>query len=326
MNPTNSSLKDLLEKYFLNTISEKEKDKIDQFYDTAVHHEELNSVEFPFNELYLNEQMKNEFIIWKKIIYQRKRSAQIRRIMQWTIQSAAIFVIVFGIWWIHHYLTSNKDEWTRIAATQLPKNIRLPDQSIIWLSKNSVIDYSPNQFNEYRRIKLIHGEAIFRVTKDTAHPFFVETNGISTQVLGTTFRVHHDTNSSATNVALLEGSVQLLESNNQLIYRLKPGDQVVYDKKNKSAVVSRPIYLNEEFIWMSENINLSGKNLEQVKIILEKRFDVDIQIDPNIKSCIVNGVFQNESIDEILSILTELLSASLIKKGNTFYISGQKCK
>jgi transmembrane sensor len=60
-----------------------------------------------------------------------------------------------------------------------------------------------------RRVQLAGGEAIFMVTKDRARPFIVETPAGSVRVTGTTFNVRTDAVTTAFEVTVVEGSVQV---------------------------------------------------------------------------------------------------------------------
>lgn len=60
-----------------------------------------------------------------------------------------------------------------------------------------------------RRVQLVGGEALFKVTKDKSRPFVVYTPAGSVLVTGTEFNVRTDPTSSAFDVTVLEGSVKV---------------------------------------------------------------------------------------------------------------------
>lgn len=67
------------------------------------------------------------------------------------------------------------------------RRLELPDSSVAELSSDTALDlaFSPKE----RRLRLLRGEAFFRVAADAARPFVVEATGGSTTALGATFGV-----------------------------------------------------------------------------------------------------------------------------------------
>ncbi len=112
--------------------------------------------------------------------------------------------------------------------------ITLEDGSSVYLNTDTAIsvNYSSNQ----REIALLHGEALFEVTKDSARPFSVLSHKGRTTALGTKFSIRDFGNSST--VTLVEGIVQVsvtppkagdnTESNDTSNVTLNPGQQLNY--------------------------------------------------------------------------------------------------
>lgn len=63
-------------------------------------------------------------------------------------------------------------------------HVRLHDGSVIWLNSDSRLEYPEKFAREERRVRIV-GEAFFKVIRDTARPFVVETAGQAVTVLGT---------------------------------------------------------------------------------------------------------------------------------------------
>ena len=82
---------------------------------------------------------------------------------------------------------------------------KLPDGSIAELNAGAVI--SVQYSKESRLVKLVSGEAYFRVEKDSSRPFYVEANGFVVRAVGTAFAVQ--VRPSAVEVVVQEGSVDV---------------------------------------------------------------------------------------------------------------------
>lgn len=81
----------------------------------------------------------------------------------------------------------------------------LSDGSVVYLNTNSdlEIDFSGTA----RDIRLLKGEALFRVAKDAARPFRVHSDDTVIQAVGTEFNVRRD--SQGTRVAVIEGQIKV---------------------------------------------------------------------------------------------------------------------
>ncbi len=95
---------------------------------------------------------------------------------------------------------------TAVAQAALPDPVRkLPDGSIVELNTGAEIEVRYSA--EARHVKLVKGEAFFRVEKDPGRPFFVEANGVVVRAVGTAFSVQMQT--AAVEVVVKEGIVDV---------------------------------------------------------------------------------------------------------------------
>ncbi|MBR5696997.1 MAG: FecR domain-containing protein [Prevotella sp.] len=101
-------------------------------------------------------------------------------------------------------------------------HLTLADGTRVWMNADSQLEF-PEQFNGARRTVRLHGEAYFEVAKDRRHPFVVETDYLTTTVLGTSFNVRAYSQNDA-GVALVEGSVSVKSGRENML--LKPGQLV----------------------------------------------------------------------------------------------------
>lgn len=75
-----------------------------------------------------------------------------------------------------------------------------------------------------RRVELVSGTALFEVAKDTSRPFVVEAGGATVRALGTRFEVRRD--GGPVSVTLLKGSVEVRPATGEILWRLRPGEQL----------------------------------------------------------------------------------------------------
>lgn len=163
--------------------------------------------------------------------------------------------------------------------------LQLPDGSTVMLNGDSRIEY-PSRFTGPERIVRLQGEAYFEVAKDAEHPFIVETQHLSTRVLGTQFDVRaYD--ESAPQVVLIEGKVEvtavnqpdhpvilapgqsaLLGNDGQLQLAEVDIDQYTYWRNGYFYYDDQPIVniLQEMGRWYNVNIVFENEELMQTRM------------------------------------------------------------
>lgn len=118
--------------------------------------------------------------------------------------------------------------------------VSLPDGSIAWLNTDTAIDvvYS----GERRRVKLLHGEALFEVRKDAVRPFDVTAVDGRTTAVGTAFAVK-EADGGAT-VTVTEGTVRVTSPDQasaaasaEAGTRVEAGQQVSYRRGEQPGPV-----------------------------------------------------------------------------------------
>lgn len=112
-----------------------------------------------------------------------------------------------------------------IETDAMVATVYLPDSTKVWLNADSHITYS-GKF-ESRRVEL-EGEAFFSVRKDSS-AFMVLTKGTVTDVLGTSFNIKEQADSSVT-LTVAEGTVKFSNTTgkNEESIIVKTSEKVVY--------------------------------------------------------------------------------------------------
>jgi len=123
------------------------------------------------------------------------------------------------------------------------RHLILQDGSEILLANNSEVTYR-QPFADGRRDITLFGKAEFRVSKDMSKPFTVYSGDILTTVLGTAFSVTYFKGASQIIVALYAGKVVVraadtMERKLKKDYYLLPGQQLLYNQKDYTAVLKR---------------------------------------------------------------------------------------
>jgi len=154
--------------------------------------------------------------------------------------------------------------------------ITLPDGSDVWLNAASSIRF-PQAFKGKERRVEITGEAYFEVTKDTEHPFVVQSDDLSIEVLGTHFDVNGYKDNGVVKTTLLEGKVRASNAGPGISHTqlLMPGEQVIAAGDGGLQKNSHPD-LAEVIAWKNGIFKFNHAPLQAVLKQLERWYNIEV--------------------------------------------------
>lgn len=195
------------------------------------------------------------------------------------------------------------------------RHLLLPDSSEVWLNAGTVLKYS-ERFADARRQVYLDGEACFSVRKNAEKPFIVQTSRLSVKVLGTRFNVKAYSADERITTTLSSGKVEVsTPSHSPRI--LKPNEQLTYDKRTSHIGIARVPAADAEG-WMTGKLIFTDASLAEIQQTLERRYNVVIR---NATAGSASGRYtvrflKNENIDEVLSVLGDIIGFDYQKKKN----------
>lgn len=178
--------------------------------------------------------------------------------------------------------------------------VTLSDGSQVWMNADSKIIF-PVKFSGKSREVLLEGEAYFEVTKDKNHPFIVKTEKQKVKVLGTHFNVAAYRDELVTKTTLLEGSVEVVAANGNLL-KIKPGEQT--HLANNTFTISNAD-IDEAVAWKNGEFMFSNEPLESIMNKVSRWYDVDIKFQSvDAKRKTFNGTITRfEKVSKVLKML-----------------------
>jgi transmembrane sensor len=136
--------------------------------------------------------------------------------------------------------------------------VRLPDESLVTLNAHTAIATS---FNErVRTVRILKGEAFFRVRHDAARPFVVESKETVTRAVGTEFVVRRRHGSDR--VTVLEGIVEVTARRGTTTTQLTAGNMVETEEGRLTA--GRPVDPSIASAWLNGLLIVDGAPLGEV--------------------------------------------------------------
>lgn len=215
--------------------------------------------------------------------------------------------------------TSNVE---KVTSSSQRSRIILPDSSIVWLNVNSKIIY-PAVFSDIERNIELTGEAYFEVTPDMARPFIIKSGEIKTTVLGTSFMVAADPSDAEVNVAVVSGEVMVSKQMDTLL--LTENEKATYSKTANTithSIIKNTLLYNG---WTMKSFQVDNIPMHEFILILEKIYQVEINMDQSLNYCVITLEYQNQSLELLLNMIKDALKIQYEVNGDKVYINGQGC-
>jgi transmembrane sensor len=228
---------------------------------------------------------------------------------------AALWILLFGLGALFSMLfikpsrILNLNSTVSVVAPRGSKAMTvLPDGTIVWLNAGSKIEYKIPDNKPVREVQ-IEGEAYFHVSRDPEHPFTVNAQEMVIKAYGTQFNVKAYPEEKQVETTLVEGSVSV-EIKNKPSNRtmLKPNEQAIYYKptseRSENFLVTKGIDPSLYTLWINDRLQIKGETLEDLAVMLERKYDVTIHFDDNsLKDLRFTGIIENETIEQILELI-----------------------
>lgn len=227
-------------------------------------------------------------------------SRQVMRSGRWEFRSAvaaclaAVIAVGSAGWlafgaWDRQPADTALDAPTRSYATRMGErtDLQLPDGSMVRLNARSAVQitYSAGQ----RSLKLIRGQALFKVAKDLTRPFVVVAGDERITALGTEFDVRM-ARTSGLRVALVEGKLAV-EGKGQATTILKPND--VLQSVGSHVSVSHVADLRSLVSWTNGVLMFTNTPLAEAVEELNRYSATPIMLDdPSLGSIKISGTFR----------------------------------
>ncbi|MDP4208830.1 MAG: FecR family protein [Bacteroidota bacterium] len=206
----------------------------------------------------------------------------------------------------------------------------LPDGTHVWLNAGSRLRYKGNYGFTNRNVYL-EGEGYFSVVKNPQKPFVVDAFGVKIKALGTSFNVKAYPEEREVTTTLVEGKVKIEGKGVNIM--LKPKQVVVLTKEaqdcpkgnlpddenttqtqglgrgsdlavNNGVKVDSDVNTNIYTSWKDNIWIINSESLENISQILERKFNVTVQIEsPRLNQYRFTGRFNKETLEQILNVI-----------------------
>lgn len=209
-----------------------------------------------------------------------------------------------------------------ISTSGQIKEVTLSDGTIVTLSHYSSLTY-PKKFGNSNREVLLEGEGYFQVAKDKKHPFVVSAKAVRVKVLGTHFNIQSYTNDPYIKATLVEGAVEVSNTDNSEKILLQPSQAAIFDKATSILSKEERVQIRNEIAWKSGKFIFDHLPMEQIVRELSNYYNTNIKISSRqISDYKVTASFDsNEDLFEIIALLQAVIPFEWTKEGNIITIN-----
>ncbi|KLT66724.1 FecR family protein [Pedobacter sp. BMA] len=180
-------------------------------------------------------------------------------------------------------------------------SIILPDGTKAWLNAGSSLTYPLSFRNKKERRVTLSGEGYFEVAHDKAHPFLVNSQRQTVQVLGTRFNIQSYANEKYIRTTLLSGSVRI-SGNTTVAKILKPGEQADFDT---NGIKVSQADMEQANAWINDDFVFNGEDLHTVMRQVARWYDVEVVYDgEKDNAAFYSTISRKKKLSEILKALT----------------------
>lgn len=219
---------------------------------------------------------------------------------------AASVVLILSVAGLSVYVASKTEllsgnQWVEVSTeTGQKSKVALPDGTLVWLNAETVLKYHPDP--KERKVSLT-GEAYFEVSHDEDHPFIVEADHLSVQVLGTKFNVSHYAGSEITEASLISGKISLLAETGQPL-ALEPGEKAIYNAATDKLTKTTESNVQNEILWRQGILVFRNEIFMEMIRKLERYYGVTFVYDAqSFENIHYTGTINNLTINRVLDFI-----------------------
>lgn len=258
----------------------------------------------------------------------------LRRLRWWKAAVAAAVLVVAGAATL--WIVTRPALLTASAPAGESAFVELPDGSRVWLNAASSLEYQGNMSRHGRRVRL-RGEGYFEVAADQQHPFEVQTQDLSVQVLGTSFNLKAYDEDAQLETTLVDGKVAVSLRNAPTRRQLlAPGQKLLLTRKNTAGAAGSDwgdFYaqlqhntptkdtIASETLWRKGRLQFRDQSFAELAKTMERWYNKRIIIaDATLNDNRFSGEFRKEDITQALKALQLIANFTYDMRGDTVII------
>jgi transmembrane sensor len=201
--------------------------------------------------------------------------------------------------------------------------ITLSEGTKVWLNSGSKLIFPPIFTGKTREVTLI-GEALFEVSKDKNHPFFVKTDAFKIKVYGTKFEVQAYEKEKESHVVLLEGKVGMSsrEGLPALEVFLEPNQKATLPRGGENFEITNIENIDNYTAWVDGYLVFTNEEVTDVLRRVSRYYNADIEIESAGKIEKIYGKLDlKDDPERVLDGIAFISEMKYTRQGNKYVFS-----
>ncbi|MEE1947020.1 FecR domain-containing protein [Pedobacter sp. KR3-3] len=220
------------------------------------------------------------------------------------LRIAAVLVLAIGAWTAYTLL---RPAYIELSPSNMVSNQVLPDGSELTINKNTAISYARN-FESNRSVKLLHGEAFFKVAHDKNRPFVIDVGQVSVQVVGTSFNIKH-LDQNQTEVVVESGIVKVKLGQEEV--RLVKGERIFIGPATQQLAKQQS--KDQLYSYYRTGIFVSNNTpLHELVDILNEAYGSHVVVNDDVKDLPFTAPLKYGSLTKNLDIICDALDLEVV--------------
>jgi ferric-dicitrate binding protein FerR (iron transport regulator) len=206
------------------------------------------------------------------------------------------------------------------------KALQLPDGTIVTLNENSSLTY-PESFDNTRPV-ILKGEAFFDVKRDETKPFTVSTTHTITTVLGTSFNINEEEETTETVLTVKSGKVSFGAKGSSKSVEVTAGQMSKFTQTKRQLDPAKSVADYNALFWKTGEWYFNNVAIRDIATELKNRFDVELKINKSLRTCTYTSTFKldENSLQQALNNMAMVFNATLeVRSAQSYQIVGGSC-
>lgn len=250
-------------------------------------------------------------------------------ILAWSGKAAAFIAVVILSYYL--IIRSGGQEVTLTMAPDVPAEkteyvtlkgervtITLSDGTIVYMNSNSRLVY-PKIFKGSTREVELMGEAYFAAAHDKTKPFKVRTGSTTTEVVGTEFNLKFRSNKM--DLVVTQGAVKAYRNSSDNFISIKKGEMTTFSI-GKGFSKPEKVNTHQYIAWRENKLSFHHAQLYEVMNEIETYYNIQVvYLNKKIKNRTLTGVFDADSIDRVLSMISLTMEMDIHREGKKIIVN-----
>jgi len=252
------------------------------------------------------------------------RPAVFRRMNVWIRAAVVLLIVTAGGYLVYSKLTKPAMEMIATGYGE-KRTITLPDHSVVTINATSSVRFYEKWDTSSPREVWIEGEAFFDVkhlNRDTLNirpgqRFLVHSNGLTIEVLGTSFNVR--SRHGKTKVGLVTGKIQVGFNEGAVSPKtvvMLPGDCIEYADNHLllTKKIDKPESIKR---WIQIPLTFTDATLGEIIETLQDNYGYTVKVsEQSIKKLKIEGDINVANVEELLTVITTTLNVKIEQRSD----------